>query len=179
MLGPWLWSVVVAGPPPCTQAADGAGLVINELLPNPPGADAGGEWVELFHGGDTMVAMDGWAVQAGTQSLADRVVLEGVLAPGEHWLVGGDRVLAVDQQAELGLGNAGRNADAVRLVDCTGDPVDTVVYGSPNDGDPPICGRRGPGRGEPGPRTRRGRVLAAGRRWIRYRFQRRGLRSDR
>lgn len=112
-----------------------SGLVINELMPDPSGPDAGFEWIELLNAGSEAVDVNGWAVQTGTATLVDRVHLpDEIWDPGTRWLVAEPQAL-VDADArvdELGLGNAGANADAVRLVDCAGQPVDTVVYGGPN-----------------------------------------------
>jgi hypothetical protein len=112
----------------------GSGVVVNELLPDPDGADAGAEWVELLHTGTEVVDLEGWALEAGTSAFEGVYTFgSDVLAPGERLLLGGDGVEAPD----LSLGNAATSSDAVRLVDCAGAPVDTVVYGAPNtDGFP-------------------------------------------
>ncbi len=38
-------------------------VFINEWLPNPVGADAAGEWIELWNGGGTAVDLDGWVLK--------------------------------------------------------------------------------------------------------------------
>ncbi|MGC9598914.1 MAG: lamin tail domain-containing protein [Minisyncoccia bacterium] len=38
-------------------------VLINEWLPNPVGADAAGEWVELWNGGGTAVDLKGWVLK--------------------------------------------------------------------------------------------------------------------
>ncbi len=107
-------------------------------MPNPEGADEGGEWIELFHAGTAPIDMTDWAVQTGTSSFSTKLTFDGVtMNPGDRWLVGGELVPGTDFVAELGMGN-GSNADGARLVDCFGFPADTVIYGSPNDGDPPF-----------------------------------------
>ena len=55
-------------------------LYINEWLPNPVGADATGEFVELYNSGVTAVALNGYALGIGTKkkySLAGYVVPPG------------------------------------------------------------------------------------------------------
>lgn len=135
----------VAAPPTpgasnaAAEACDVApGIVINELLPNPSGADDGHEWVELFHGGGVAVELTGWVLESGTTSWSEAIALGGTIDPGGHRLVGGAEVALADHTGPLTLGNASSSADAVRLVDCVGTVVDTVVYGTPNDGDAPF-----------------------------------------
>jgi hypothetical protein len=38
-------------------------IFINEWLPNPVGADAAGEFVELYNNGDTSVSLSGWVLK--------------------------------------------------------------------------------------------------------------------
>ena len=49
-------------------------------------------------------------------------------------MIGGPSVDFADHNAAvtLDMGNAFSNSAAVRLVNCEGTPIDTVVYGSPN-----------------------------------------------
>jgi len=125
-----------AGPPPSCDLADAAvGMVINEFLPDPEGADGGQEWVELYNDGGSAVDLSGWRVQAGTSNFGDAAVLpEDTFLPASGFLlVGGSDVGIRDVDLTGSLANASSNADAVRLVDCVGTPVDTVVYGQPNE----------------------------------------------
>jgi len=114
----------------CSTAATSA-VVINEIHADPPGADAGLEWLELVVRPDgTSADLTGWAILAGTSSLTSSAGFPPtVLEPGELLVVGAGG-LAVDLPS---LGNAGSgSADAVLLVDCQGDVADTVIYGTPN-----------------------------------------------
>lgn len=55
-------------------------LYINEWLPNPVGADAAGEFVELFNGASSSITLDGYALGVGTKknfSLAGRNIPPG------------------------------------------------------------------------------------------------------
>jgi hypothetical protein len=121
--------------PPNTCGGPGSGLVINEILPDPDGSDAGLEWIELYHGGSEPIDLAGWAVQMGTSSLSTKFSWkEGRLEPGERLLLGGELVEDADILVEsLSLGNASSNADAVAVVDCLGFASDTLVYGTPNE----------------------------------------------
>lgn len=133
----------------CVPGDDGV-VVINELLANPgagtnPGgsADSGYEWVELFVPGDAPVDVSGWRVeQAGSPADWGRRVKftfppDTVLQPGAHAVVADpdialddvDPLFRVVDVATLSLGNS---QDGVRLVDCAGGAIDTVVYGGSN-----------------------------------------------
>ena len=125
-----------APPPDC--GGPGSGIVINELMPNPEGADTDAEWIELFHAGAEELDVTGWALQAATSSYSTVTELEGTMAPGDRRVIGGSAVPEADVIDSFSLGNAGSNADAVRLLDCGGVAADTVVYGAPNDGEAPF-----------------------------------------
>lgn len=56
-------------------------IVINEWLPNPTGADATGEWVELFNTGDQAISVIGW--QLKTKG-GGKTVLTGELGAHEY-----------------------------------------------------------------------------------------------
>ena len=110
-------------------------LKINELMYNPSGSDSGQEWVEIYNAGAESVELAGWQLEGAITSLSVDVVFESgvTLAAGDFLLVGEPEVADADLTVgSLTLGNAGSNADLVRLVDCTGDIADTLVYGEPN-----------------------------------------------
>lgn len=109
---------------------------INELLPDPDGADSDLEWVELYNSGDDTVSIDGWALAWGKNGsyTGTKIFAVGTeIGSGEHLLVGGELVPGVDVIAGLDMGNAGSNSDAIQLVDCEDEVQDTVIYGGPND----------------------------------------------
>jgi uncharacterized protein (TIGR03382 family) len=121
-------------PDPCV-ASDGTDL-INEIFPDADGTDLGLEWFELHNGGDASVSLSGWtlavAVQADDLDGADIVLPNGtVIAAGGMLVVGGDGVAQADLVKSFTLGN-GTGGDALRLYDCEGTSVDTVVYGEDN-----------------------------------------------
>jgi len=121
-------------PPVCTPTS---GIVINEVLYDPPSTDGGFEWIELYNDTGDTVRLDGWAIEAATSSWREQYVFENgaSIGPGEWIVVGDTSVAAADYVAEsLSLGN-GTRADGVRLVDCEGGVVDSVLYGEPL-GDP-------------------------------------------
>ena len=117
------------------RAADCLGdVVLNELFPNPAGADDDAEWVELYNRGTASVSLDGWILRWGTSSLTSDFVFGAVNVPAGGYLVaGGNRSGADVEIAALAMGNASSSGDAVALHDCAGRVVDTVVYGPDND----------------------------------------------
>ena len=50
-------------------------------MPNPPGADASGEWIELFNDGPAPARLDGWHLGAGGKKT---YALHGALGAGEY-----------------------------------------------------------------------------------------------
>lgn len=56
-------------------------VLINEWLPNPAGADAAGEWIELRNSGTGAVDISGWQMKTSGDS---KIVLSGQINPGEY-----------------------------------------------------------------------------------------------
>jgi len=108
-------------------------VVINEVFADAEGADEGLEWVELYHAGSESIELEGWELQGATTSWSTYHSLSAQrLQPGDHLLIGGSDVEDVDQSTDKTLGNGSSSTDGVRLLDCAGFPVDTVLYGAPN-----------------------------------------------
>ena len=111
--------------------AGGAVVRLNEFLYDPGSTDGGKEWVELYNNGTTAVRLDGYQIETATSSWGVDFVFppSTEIAPGGFLLIGGDGVADIDYQADsLSLGNGG-DGDGLRLVDCAGTVVDTVLYG--------------------------------------------------
>ena len=115
------------------------GVVINEFVPDPAGADGGYEWVELYNDGGAPVDLTDWTLQKGTTPtfsteftfpLGASIPAGGYVVVGEEFVVGATYVLATGDT--IALGNASTGGDAVRLADAGGTPVDTVIYGPDN-----------------------------------------------
>jgi hypothetical protein len=117
------------------RAADCAGdVVLNELLPNPGGADDDAEWIELYNRGTASVSLGGWILRWGTSSLTSAFMFDALDLPAGGYLVaGGSRSGADVEIADLAMGNASSSGDAVALYDCFGRVADTVIYGPDND----------------------------------------------
>ena len=109
--------------PECRSAV--ASLVINELAPDPPGADAGHEFVEIINTSPVTESLAGVSLQFanGAEGAVWRVRWEAaaglVLAPGARFVLA-DRNWQgpgpADVEVWLGLQNG---PDAVRLVRAT------------------------------------------------------------
>lgn len=59
-------------------------IYINEWLPNPVGADAAGEWIELWNSGGTAVGLDGWVLKTEN---GKKFSLAGRRIPAHGYLV--------------------------------------------------------------------------------------------
>ncbi len=113
-----------------------AGVVVNELYYDHPGADAGYEFVELMNTGTTPLALDGVVLEfhngSGVGWTAVWRAPNGiVLAPEALFVLGGDAVVpAPDVVFALALQNG---PDAIRLLDAGGAVLDVVGYGGLDD----------------------------------------------
>ncbi len=122
--------------PICFAQAAGAGVVVNELYYDHPGADAGYEFVELLNTGASPVSLDGISLEFHNGSGVGWVVVwrapNGlVLAPDALLVIGGSAVTpAPDVVFELALQNG---PDAIRLVAAEGGVLDVVGYGGLDD----------------------------------------------
>ena len=127
---------------PCgTKAADASGLVNNEFIPNTAGTDSDYEWVELYNGSGSDLDLSGWAVNTGTSSFSKAgIVPTGTQVAAGDFIVFGQTATSVPEVdvavPGFSLGNSGStNADGIRLEDCEGTVVDTVIYGGDNTND--------------------------------------------
>jgi len=112
----------------------GAGVVLNEILYDPAGADAGGEFVEIMNCGPGGVLLTGWVLESGNGAGPDDWTVEWIggefdyLEPGGILVVGEDGVVPPPSYVtSLDLQNG---PDGVRLTD--GERVvDVVGWGEP------------------------------------------------
>jgi hypothetical protein len=121
----------VSGSP--TQSSGQPAFVINELMPNPAGADGGKEWIELYNNFYTPLNLKDWIISGGgggeTATLSDNVAIP----PGGYALLaqssdptsnGG-----INPQAEYGSGISLSNAgETISIKDGGGAVVDSVTY---------------------------------------------------
>lgn len=128
---------------PQCDPTGGASLKVNEVLFDPDEDDATYEFIEIYNAGSDTVSLEGFVVEAAKSSWSANATLEAgmFLAPGEFFVVGGGDVAEQDYSAsDLDLGN-GTDGDGVRLVDCDGLVLDSVLYG--DDLNDPIEGDGG------------------------------------
>ena len=104
----------------------GAAVIINELLPDPVGADSGHEWVELVNVGTAPASLLDWTL--GDAVRADRHVFSSLtLQPGEALVLG-------DDQASSGALSLNNSGDSVTLADSQGNTVSAVSYSGSSAG---------------------------------------------
>lgn len=92
-------------------------VFIKELLPNPAGKDAAGEWIALLNDGEEAVNLRGW-------TLADASGKKFVF--GSQTLGSHQELKAPHSLTRIALNNDG---DTVTLRDATGAQVDELSYG--------------------------------------------------
>ena len=83
-------------PNPDVVCQEGGSVKINEFYPNPPGADSGQEWLELYNGGSETVRLDLWTVETASSSWSSKVIFpqETEIAPGEYFVVGDEGAIS-------------------------------------------------------------------------------------
>lgn len=105
-----------------TQNINKGEVVINEILPNPEGSDADGEWIEISNRGKYEINLLGW--KAADKS-KDYKFLENIFMPANSFYV-------LDRsESDLALNN---NMDSVRLYDDSGELFDEIKYESAKEG---------------------------------------------
>ncbi|MCB1554771.1 MAG: lamin tail domain-containing protein [Xanthomonadales bacterium] len=123
-------------------------LALSEVFYDASGADDNLEWVELFNRGTAPILLTGkYSLgAAGIDYTFDQYDLQGVVQPGETFVIGGpvsnvnNAQPVFDQTEPLFLQNSGIAADGLALFDRVAAnvfantvPVDSVIYGDSND----------------------------------------------
>lgn len=98
-----------------TTPAGSGSIRITALLPDPPGADGGNEWVELTNTGRAAVNLDGWKMK---DKANNEVLLTGNIAAGAK-----RKIQLADGQMPLN-----QNGDEVTLLNAAGAAVHQVSY---------------------------------------------------
>ncbi len=92
-------------------------IVIKEVLPNPAGKDAAGEWIGIFNDGASSVNLSGW-------SLKD--------ASGKKFIFGNETILP-NQELKLPYSltriNLNNDGDTITLWNVAGENADEITYG--------------------------------------------------
>jgi competence ComEA-like helix-hairpin-helix protein len=97
-------------------------IVINEILPNPEGSDADGEWIELFNKGKGEVSLLNWKVADGSK---DYKFLENIFMPANSFYVL-DRA-----ESDLALNN---NEDVIHIYNDLDELIEEIKYESAKEG---------------------------------------------
>ena len=105
-------------PAPSQQVFDAGVVVINELVSDP--RDDETEFVELFNTSDTAITLDGWWLEDGSEA---KTMLEGNIAAKKFIVI------------DTPKGNLNNSGDIVMLFDPTGKKIDSITYGTWDDGD--------------------------------------------
>lgn len=130
--------LLAAGP----WAAAGAAVVINEVVYNPEGSDAGFEWIELYNDGASAVSLAGWALQPDLNApwadvTSSTLTLSGAIPAGGFFLIESSETATALPAGlvlpGLSLSNGSSKADGFRLLDASGGEVDRLVYGEPDE----------------------------------------------
>lgn len=110
-------------------------ILINEFFPDPVGADKGWEWIEIVNISDEKVNLTNWEIQVGGVSYnrAFRFPDESIVDAGEYILICETYVSSCDYYTTtLGMQNGIGKTDGVRLLNSSGNIVNTVLYSRPN-----------------------------------------------
>ncbi len=120
-------------------------LVITEIMVDPPGADAGREWFEIYNATPNELNLDGVLLlhsrEDGTDAKVHEIGRPWVLPPDDYGVAGElvdeDEVLAalpyIDYGYADGLGSM-RNSTGRLVVACGDDVIDEVLYLDPTQG---------------------------------------------
>ena len=92
-------------------------IFIKELYPNPPGSDAGAEWIKLGNDGQETISLVGWKLKDASGKIY-------VFKTGH--ILGRSDVMVKNSETKVSLGNKG---DEVFLYDFDGKLADSLSYG--------------------------------------------------
>lgn len=123
---------MLAIPPVCPAPPAAAAIVLNEIYYDPPGPDAGYEWVELYNNGSAALSLEAVRLESGNGSRPNQWRHEWAGGP-EHWIEAGGTFT-------IGGPYQGRPADVYALLNLQNGPdgarlllgalvLDTVGWG--------------------------------------------------
>ena len=130
---------------PTAAHATSGHVVINEVEYNPPGTDAGNEWIEFYNPTDGEVALDGWTLSktAGKSvTIPSGVVPTGgylVITLGVEWLGDDDEQITLRDSGGEVIDSTPIQSDAAdddRSWARHPDGASTWLFGSPTTGAP-------------------------------------------
>lgn len=107
-------------------------MLINEILPNPAGKDADGEWIEILNDGAEAVSLAGWRIKDASGKTF--IFKNKTLSPGEYFILD-------YRDSKISLNN---NGERLELYNDRGDIADIFEYTSvPQEGWSVIRGNSG------------------------------------
>ncbi len=92
-------------------------LYLKELYPNPPGSDAGQEWIKIGNDGEETMSLVGWKLKDASGK---------VYIFKDGYILGKSDLVVKSSQTKISLGNKG---DEVFLYDFDGRLADSLSYG--------------------------------------------------
>jgi len=101
-------------------------VLLSEVLPNPVGNDADGEWIELYNPSGVAADLSGWILDDGEGGSSQFVFAEGTSVPAGGYLV------ITRAESKLALNN---DTDSVRLSDPDGTLADLAEYADAKEGE--------------------------------------------
>lgn len=108
-------------------------VVINEVLYDPVGTDAGYEWIELYNNSEIPINLENWKLQKAGTNFVDVFTFPSIQIESHSFLlIGETNVPNTDITASLAFQNGGSETDGIRLVSPDTLYTDTVLYDSPN-----------------------------------------------
>ena len=119
-------------PPPVCEEGLAYTVKINEFVYNPEGSDTGNEWIEIVNMGDAPLRLDNWSIEGAGSDWDEKFTFPvgASIALGDFLVIGGDGVSGADFLADgLSIDNASSGAGGLRIVDCAGNVIDSVLYG--------------------------------------------------
>jgi len=97
------------------------GIIINEILPAPEGADATEEWIEIFNQNDSEVDLTDWKIKDKIGTTTSYVFPAGKKIAAKEYLV------LTRPVTKITLNNSG---DGLEIINPNNEVIDTVDFGS-------------------------------------------------
>jgi len=110
-------------------------ILINEFFPDPVGPDKGWEWIEIVNISDEKIDISNWEIQVGgvRYNRAFRFPDESKIKPKEYILICEEYVEDCDYYTNtLAMQNGIGKTDGVRILNNSGEVINTVLYSRPN-----------------------------------------------
>ena len=107
------------------------GIIINEIYPDPAGADQGQEWLELVNKSDSEINLKNWRVENSNGKFKFK---------NDLWLEAGDFYLLDNAVSKLAFKNS---SDTISLYDDSDELVETVAYAEAAPGESYARGANG------------------------------------